>query len=129
MNRARRIIYIVLGSLFLVLGAIGVFVPLLPTTPFWLLTCWFYVRSSRRLYAGVMRHRYFGPYIRCFMEDKAIPVKGKVWSLGIMWTSAILTTVFLIERWWVAASLFLITAAVSWHILTYPTRKKKDKTA
>lgn len=124
MNKAKRIIYIVLGSVFLILGTIGIFVPLLPTTPFWLLTCWFYVRSSRQLYARVMRNRYFGPYIRGFIEDKAISVRGKAVSLGVMWTSAVLTSVFIIEQWWVMATLFLITTAVSWHILSYPTKKE-----
>lgn len=125
MNRARRMVYIGLGTLFLLLGAIGIFVPLLPTTPFWLLTCWFYIRSSRRLYVRVMRHPYFGPYIGNFVMNKGVPVRAKVMSLGIMWTSAILTSVFVIERWWVAAALFLITTAVSWHILSYPTKKSK----
>lgn len=126
MNRVRRTVYIVLGTVFLILGAIGIFVPLLPTTPFWLLTCWFYIRSSETLYAGVMRNRYFGSYIRDFVEDKAIPMRSKIISLGVMWTSAVLTSVFLIERWWVMASLFLITTAVSWHILSYPTKKRKQ---
>ena len=71
MNGTRRIIYITLGTFFLILGAIGIFVPLLPTTPFWLLTCWFYVRSSERLYNRVMSNRYFGPHIKGFVEDKA----------------------------------------------------------
>lgn len=126
MNRVRRTVYIVLGTVFLILGAIGIFVPLLPTTPFWLLTCWFYIRSSETLYARVMRNRYFGSYIRDFVEDKAIPMRSKIISLGVMWTSAVLTSVFLIERWWVMASLFLITTAVSWHILSYPTKKRKQ---
>lgn len=125
MNRVRRTVYIVLGTAFLILGAIGIFVPLLPTTPFWLLTCWFYIRSSETLYARVMRNRYFGSYIRDFVEDKAIPMRSKIISLGVMWTSAVLTSVFLIERWWVMASLFLITTAVSWHILSYPTKRRK----
>lgn len=125
MNKVRRTVYIVLGTAFLILGAIGIFVPLLPTTPFWLLTCWFYIRSSETLYARVMRNRYFGSYIRDFVEDKAIPMRSKIISLGVMWTSAVLTSVFLIERWWVMASLFLITTAVSWHILSYPTKRRK----
>lgn len=125
MNKVRRTVYIILGTAFLILGAIGIFVPLLPTTPFWLLTCWFYIRSSETLYARVMSNRYFGSYIRDFVEDKAIPMRSKIISLGVMWTSAILTSVFLIERWWVMASLFLITTAVSWHILSYPTKRRK----
>ncbi|WP_103982096.1 YbaN family protein [Parabacteroides chinchillae] len=123
MNRARRVIYIVLGTFFLILGAIGIFVPLLPTTPFWLLTCWFYIRGSGYLYNKVMQNRYFGPYIRNFIEDKAIPMRSKVISVGIIWLSTISTTAFLIEKWWIILCLFLISAGVSWHILSYPTKQ------
>lgn len=124
MGKARRIAYIVLGTFFLILGAIGIFVPLLPTTPFWLLTCWFYVRSSETLYNKVMQNRYFGPYIRDFVEDKAIPIRSKVISVGVIWVSAILTSVFLIEQWWIIACLLLISAGVSYHIISYPTKRR-----
>lgn len=124
MNRARRVIYIVLGTFFLILGAIGIFVPLLPTTPFWLLTCWFYIRGSEYLYNKVMQNRHFGPYIRNFIEDKAIPMRSKVISVGIIWLSTISTTAFLIEKWWIILCLFLISAGVSWHILSYPTKQE-----
>lgn len=124
MNRARQGIYIGLGSFFLVLGAIGIFVPLLPTTPFWLLTCWFYLRSSGSLYRRVMRNRYFGSYIRDYMEEKAIPLRSKIISLGVMWTSTLLTSFLLIDRVWIKVVLLAISAAVTWHIVSYPTKKE-----
>lgn len=123
MNRTRRIIYIVFGTFFLLLGAIGIFIPLLPTTPFWLLTCWFYIRSSNRLYDRVMSNRYFGPYIKNFVVDKSIPLRSKIISISIMWLSMILTSLLLSGYWWVKALLGLISAGVTWHILSYPTKK------
>ena len=124
MGETRRIIYIILGSFFLILGAVGIFVPLLPTTPFWLLTCWFYLRSSEKLYNRVMSNRYFGNYIRNFLVDKAIPLRSKIISVSIMWLSAILTSLYLIEYLWVKILLILISAGVTWHILSFPTKKK-----
>lgn len=124
MGEARRIVYILLGSLFLILGAVGIFIPLLPTTPFWLLTCWFYLRSSEKLYNRAMSNRYFGSYIKGFMVDKAIPVRSKVISISVMWLSAILTSVYLIEYLWVKILLILISIGVTWHILSFPTKKK-----
>lgn len=123
MGEARRIVYILLGSLFLILGAVGIFIPLLPTTPFWLLTCWFYLRSSEKLYNRAMSNRYFGSYIKGFMVDKAIPVRSKVISISVMWLSAILTSVYLIEYLWVKILLILISIGVTWHILSFPTKK------
>ena len=124
MGETRRIIYIILGSFFLILGAVGIFVPLLPTTPFWLLTCWFYLRSSEKLYNRAMSNRYFGTYIRNFLVDKAIPLRSKIISVSIMWLSAILTSLYLIEYLWVKILLILISAGVTWHILCFPTKKK-----
>lgn len=124
MNRTRRIIYIALGTFFLILGTIGIFIPLLPTTPFWLLTCWFYVRSSDRLYNRVMSNRYFGSYIRNFLVDKAIPLRSKIITISIMWLSTILTILLLSGFWWVKALLALISAGVTWHILSYPTKRR-----
>lgn len=123
MKETRRIIYITLGSFFLILGAVGVFVPLLPTTPFWLLTCWFYIRSSEKLYNRVMSNRHFGPYIRNYMVDKAIPLRSKIISVAVMWLSAIFTSLFLVDILWVKILLILISIGVSWHILSFPTKK------
>lgn len=123
MGGTKRIVYIILGSLFLILGAIGIFIPLLPTTPFWLLTCWFYVRSSEALYNRAMNNRYFGSYIRNYMVDKAIPLRSKIISVSIMWLSAVLTSLFLIEYVWVKILLILISIGVTWHILSFPTKK------
>lgn len=124
MGEARRLIYILLGTLFLILGAIGIFVPLLPTTPFWLLTCWFYLRSSEKLYNRAMSNRYFGTYIKNFMVDKAIPMRSKIISMAVMWLSTILTSLFLIEYLWIKILLVLISAGVTWHILSFPTKNK-----
>lgn len=123
MGGTKRIVYVILGSLFLILGAIGIFIPLLPTTPFWLLTCWFYVRSSEALYNRAMNNRYFGSYIRNYMVDKAIPLRSKIISVSIMWLSAVLTSLFLIEYVWVKILLILISIGVTWHILSFPTKK------
>lgn len=125
MNSTRKIIYIVIGTICLVLGAIGVFLPLLPTTPFWLLTCWFYLRSSEKLYKRVMSNRYFGDYIRAYMVDKSIPLRAKITSLSVMWTSILLTCIFLVDILWVRLLLLAISIGVTIHILSFPTRKEK----
>lgn len=124
MGEARRLIYILLGTLFLILGAIGIFVPLLPTTPFWLLTCWFYLRSSEKLYNRAMSNRYFGTYIKNFMVDKAIPMRSKIISIAVMWLSTILTSLFLIEYLWIKILLVLISVGVTWHIVSFPTKNE-----
>lgn len=125
MNKTRRIVYIILGTAFLILGAIGIFVPLLPTTPFWLLTCWFYIRSSDTLYHRVMKNRYFGSYVRGFLVDKAIPMRSKVVSIGLIWLSTLLTSWLLPGYIWIKILLVVISSGVTWHILSYPTKREE----
>ena len=127
MNQPQKIIYIIVGTICLVLGAIGIFVPLLPTTPFWLLTSWCYIRSSKKMYNRVMGNRYFGGYIRDYVEDKAIPIRTKVTTLIVIWLSTVVTSLFLVDILWVQIALVLISSAVTWHIVAFPTKKAKVK--
>ena len=77
---AMKVICIILGSLSLGLGIAGIFLPLLPTTPFLLLTAALYFRGSPRLYDWLLRQKRLGPYIRNFREHKAIPLHAKITS-------------------------------------------------
>ena len=80
-----KTICIILGTLSLGLGILGIFLPLLPTTPFLLLTAALYFKGSPRLYQWLLNHKYFGTYIRNFREYKALPVRAKFISLLLMW--------------------------------------------
>lgn len=124
MNPIKKYTYIGLGTFFLGLGTLGIFLPVLPTTPFWLLTCWFYIRSSERLYAKVMANRYFGSYIKSYLVDKSIPLRAKVASVSLMWVSILVTVIFFVHALWLRILLVVITIAVTWHILSFPTREK-----
>ena len=75
------------GSLSLALGVAGIFVPLLPTTPFLLLSAALYMRSSPRLYDWLLRQPCLGAYIRDFRENRAIPLRAKVVSVVLVWLS------------------------------------------
>lgn len=88
-----KVLYILFGTLSLALGIIGIFLPLLPTTPFLLLTAALYVRSSPRLYNRLLHHKYLGSYIRNFRENKAIPLRAKIISVSLIWIT-ILNCIF-----------------------------------
>lgn len=121
-----RTICIILGTLFLALGIIGIFVPLLPTTPFLLLTAALYFKGSPRLYQWLLSHKYLGPYIKNYRENKAIPLRAKVISLLLMWGTMIYCIFFLIPLPWVKILLFLVATGVSLHILSFKTLKDKS---
>lgn len=119
-----KTICIILGTLSLGLGILGIFLPLLPTTPFLLLTAALYFKGSPRLYQWLLNHKYFGTYIRNFRENKAIPLHAKIISLLLMWGTMLYCIFFLIPLVWVKVFLFLIAVGVTYHILSFKTLKK-----
>lgn len=118
-----KILCIVLGSLSLGLGIAGIFLPLLPTTPFLLLTAALYFHGSPRLYNWLLRQRQLGPYIRNFREHKAIPLHAKIISVGLTWLTILYCVLFLLPMLWLKALLVLLATGISWHILSYKTLK------
>jgi len=79
----RRILLIILGSLFALLGAIGIILPLLPTTPFALLASACYTLSSPSLARRLEASRILGSYLRHWRTGEGVPVKTKI--LAILW--------------------------------------------
>ena len=83
-NLIIRILWVVLGSFFVVIGGIGVVVPGLPTTLFLILAAACYIRSSQRLYDWLINNKTFGPYLRDYREGKGIPKKAKVLAVSMI---------------------------------------------
>ena len=121
----RKGCYIVLGSIFFLLGGMGLFLPVLPTTPFWLLTAWFYLRSSQRLYNRVMAFPLFGSIVRNFQLYRAIPLRAKIFSISLLWTS-VLVSALIVGKIWLVLLLTAVSIGVSIHILSYPTLSRKQ---
>ncbi|MCL2289491.1 MAG: YbaN family protein [Bacteroidetes bacterium] len=122
-EKIRKTIYIISGTISLILGTIGIFLPLLPTTPFYLLTAWLYMQSSEKLYNKVMSNKYFGTIVRNFQEDKAISLKTKIITVSMLWITILLSAFLAVSAWWVRLLLFAIAIGVTIHILSYRTKK------
>lgn len=118
-----RIIQTILGLLALGLGIMGIFLPVLPTTPFLLLSAALFLRSNRRLYDWLLNHPELGPYIRNFMEYKAIPLRVKIVSISLIWLTLTYCAVAVVEQWALKAMFLLLAAAITIHILSYKTLK------
>lgn len=118
-----KVICIIFGSLSLGLGIAGIFLPLLPTTPFLLLSAALYFRGSPRLYQWLLGHKQLGPYIRNFREHKALPLRAKILSVSLTWITLLYCILFIVPAWTLKAFLLLLAIAISWHILSYKTLK------
>ena len=88
-SRSRLVRFLLqgVGWLSVALGVIGIFLPVLPTTPFLLLAAACFARSSPRFYHWLIGHPRLGPWIRDYLEGNGIPLKGKVYAIGLMWVS------------------------------------------
>lgn len=116
-----KILLTALGLLSLGLGVLGIFLPVLPTTPLLLLAAALFLRGNRNLYDWLMNHPELGPYIRNFMEHKAIPLRVKVISVSLVWITLINCAIFVAEHWAFRLFFILLATAITVHILSYKT--------
>jgi uncharacterized protein len=100
-----RWVFIILGTFFVGLAVVGIFLPLLPSTPFLLLAAACYARGSDRLYQWIMNHRTFGPIIRSWRANRSIPAGAKKTALAMIAAAFTLSTFSLRAQPWIAAPL------------------------
>lgn len=116
MNRLVRILLIASGTFFVALGVLGLFLPVLPTTPFLLLAAVCYARSSERFYHWLLTNRWCGEFIRNYREGNGIPLKQKALTLVVLWLVIGYTAWFVVSLWWVKLILVGIAAGVTVHL-------------
>lgn len=113
------------GIACVVLGTLGIFLPVLPTTIFFLLAAAAFARSSDRLYNWIMNHRLFGRLIRNYRLYHAVPMQTKVVSVSFLWLTIGTTAIFAVEQWWLRGLLAVIAISVTWHILSLKTLNRE----
>ena len=124
-DRLIRGVLVLAGTCFLALGILGVFLPLLPTTPFLLLAAACYARSSKRFYNWLLNNRWFGTYIRNYREGKGIPPKLKVITLALLWGTIIYSAFFVVDTLYWRIILLVIAVGVTIHILKTRTLRQE----
>lgn len=117
----KKCFLIAIGILCLLLGVIGIFLPLLPTTPFFLLAAGCFFRSSDRLYAWLLNHKLFGKRIKYYRVYKAISLRSKLFSIALLWLTIGYSAFFVVQALWLKIVLLLIAVAVSAHLLSFRT--------
>jgi hypothetical protein len=122
LNSAKKAALIAAGSLCVVLAVLGVFLPLLPTTPFLLLASACYVRSSERLHRWLMGNRLLGGYIRNFKERRGVPLRAKVTTVVLLWLP-LLYSVYRLDLPWL--ELILVLMGLTWSVLIFRMKTLK----
>jgi uncharacterized membrane protein YbaN (DUF454 family) len=119
--KLKKIVLIILGSIFLALGVLGIFLPLLPTTPFLLLTTACYAKSSKKLLKKILSNRLVGKYIIDYKQNKGIRKSIKIYVLTLLWTTITLSIIFFAGTLWIKILLGCIAVGVTIHISTFKT--------
>jgi uncharacterized membrane protein YbaN (DUF454 family) len=115
-----RPLLIVAGTTSTAIGIVGIFVPVLPTTPFLLLAAACYMRSSERFYRWLTHNRFFGVYIRNYIEGRGIPLRVKVTTITLLWLGIGLSATFATDNLIARIVLVVIAVGVTIHILLRP---------
>ncbi|MBU4268677.1 MAG: YbaN family protein [Acidobacteria bacterium] len=123
MSKARKGLLALCGMVAVGLGAAGIFLPLLPTTPFLLLAAACFFRSSDRLYNWLITHRWFGRYIRQYREHRAISRQTKVATLVLLWGTLAFSGLVVLEVLWGRLLLLAVGVGVTMHIMSMKTLK------
>jgi len=122
----KRKLLIGAGTLSTGLGIIGIFIPILPTTPFLLLAAACYMRSSERFYQWLISNRIFGAYVRNYIEGRGMPVRIKVLTILLLWLTIGLTVTFGVQNTIVRIVLICVAIGVTTHIILLKKRKLEN---
>ena len=116
-----RILLLVVGTMSVIAGLIGILLPLVPTTPFLLLAAWCFARSSPRFYRLLLGNRWLGPYIRNYREGRGLTMAAKVSTLVVLWLAIASTVWFIAPMPWARVVLIAIATGVTIYLLRLPT--------
>ena len=109
------------GFLFLGLGILGIFLPILPTTPFLLLAASVFMHTNRNIYVWMFNNRWFGKQFRSYVKNKSVSKTVKISSLLILIFTMLYSIIFVVDLLWIQILLLIILVAVSVHIFKLKT--------
>ncbi len=121
--QGKRILYLMLGWFSLITGIIGIFLPLLPTTPLVLLAAWCFSKSSNRFHTWLLEHKFFGPIVRDWQSSDGIPKHARNRAILFMWTGMAIS-IFIVSRFWATIGLIVIGLCVTTYLIRMPLRSE-----
>jgi len=126
-----KFVYILLGTLSLILGIIGIFLPGLPTTPFLLLTAALYMKGSEKLYNKLITNKYIGSYIVNYQKNKGLSKNQKIKSIVFVWITMAISLFF---SKFTGAKIYILlgagligTCVILFWVPTYVEKKNNEK--
>ncbi len=116
-----RWILICCGWFSIVAGAVGLFLPLMPTVPFLLLAAACFARSSVRFHTWLIEHNHLGPLVRDYLNGGGIPLKAKQMAIGMVWVSFPASAFLFVPVTWLKIVLLVMATGITLYLLALPT--------
>jgi uncharacterized protein len=125
-NRMIRWVLIISGVVLVGIGILGMFLPLLPTTIFFILAAWCFARSSEKFHVWMHTNRLFGKYLSNYRSGSGMTLKSKIFSIVFLWAGILVSALFLTQNLYVRILLLIIAIGVTWHLMAIKTANNKD---
>jgi uncharacterized protein len=125
MHPSRRILLLAIGWFFVAVGTVGLFLPVLPTTPFLLISLWAFSQSSQRFHDWLYNHKVFGPPLQNWSKYGVIPLRAKLVAVGTMAVSAVLVITFSSVPWYGLVAMLALMGFGAGFVLTRPGKPRQ----
>jgi len=125
-SSSKKKLFLFLGFLSAITGIIGIFIPLLPTTPLLLLSAYCMSRSSDKWHNRLLNNNITGIYIKSYIEKKGIPLKVKIFNLILLWSVIGTSIIFFTNNLLSDIILSVVLIAITIHILLLKTLKDEN---
>lgn len=122
----KNVVFKILGLLFVAIGFIGIFLPLLPTTIFLIIASYFFMKGSPELNEWMMKNKYLGPYVRNFRDKKGMTAKSKVSAISMLWFTILISAIFFTDYLLVRLLLLSVAIGVTIYIANYKTLRTQS---
>lgn len=118
-KRVKYLLLLALGWLSVTLGVVGIFLPIMPTTPFILLAAWCFARTSPRFHQWLRNHKHLGLIVRSWEDGNGIPLKVRNRVLFLLWFSLTFSTL-LLQSWQIGLVFLAVGIGVTIYLLRQP---------
>lgn len=110
------------GNVSVGLALVGIFLPVLPTTPFVMLAFFLFDRSDSRYRDWLVNHPRLGPIVKEYSSNEGIKLKAKIKALALLWISISISIVFFIKNIYTQSVVLFVAVCVTFYILSRKTR-------
>lgn len=128
MKDIRKALLIFFGTLFVALGVLGMFLPLVPTTVFLLMAAYCYSKSSEKFHNWLLSNRWCGAYIKNYKSGRGISARQKASTIALLWASIGFSMWYVSGALWFNLLMLAIAISVTVHLLWIKTYRAETET-